>query len=90
MGLWHGANWTFVFWGLYHSLFIYLERFILKYRSRKSFLNNKIITVSTTLLISMLSWIPFRAQNLEDTLIIYIRLFDLKILLHIHLKKIIT
>jgi alginate O-acetyltransferase complex protein AlgI len=25
-GLWHGANWTFVVWGLYHGLFLVLER----------------------------------------------------------------
>jgi alginate O-acetyltransferase complex protein AlgI len=25
-GLWHGANWTFVIWGLYHGLFLVLER----------------------------------------------------------------
>jgi len=25
-GLWHGANWTFVIWGLYHGLFLVIER----------------------------------------------------------------
>lgn len=25
-GLWHGASWTFVVWGLYHGLFLVLER----------------------------------------------------------------
>jgi alginate O-acetyltransferase complex protein AlgI len=25
-GLWHGANWTFVIWGLYHGVFLVLER----------------------------------------------------------------
>ena len=25
-GLWHGANWTFVVWGLYHGLFLVIER----------------------------------------------------------------
>lgn len=27
-GLWHGANWTFVLWGLYHGLFLLLEEFV--------------------------------------------------------------
>jgi alginate O-acetyltransferase complex protein AlgI len=27
-GLWHGANWTFVVWGLYHGAFLSLERFL--------------------------------------------------------------
>ena len=25
-GLWHGANWTFVVWGLFHGLFLVIER----------------------------------------------------------------
>lgn len=27
-GLWHGASWTFVIWGLYHGVFLLLEEFI--------------------------------------------------------------
>ena len=27
-GLWHGANWTFVIWGLYHGFFLLLESYI--------------------------------------------------------------
>jgi alginate O-acetyltransferase complex protein AlgI len=27
-GLWHGANWTFVIWGLYHGCFLLLEEYI--------------------------------------------------------------
>ena len=29
-GLWHGASWNFVFWGLYYFFFLCLEKFILK------------------------------------------------------------
>lgn len=29
-GLWHGANWNYVLWGLYFGVFIGLERFVLK------------------------------------------------------------
>lgn len=28
-GLWHGASWNFVFWGLYYGLFLLLEKFVL-------------------------------------------------------------
>ena len=28
-GFWHGADWTFIFWGLYFALFLLLERFFL-------------------------------------------------------------
>ena len=27
-GIWHGANWTFVVWGLYHGLLLILEKFV--------------------------------------------------------------
>ena len=27
-GLWHGASWTFVFWGIYHGLFLLIEEFV--------------------------------------------------------------
>jgi len=27
-GLWHGANWTFIFWGLLHGLYRAIERFV--------------------------------------------------------------
>ena len=26
MGLWHGANWTFVIWGIYHAILIFIYR----------------------------------------------------------------
>ena len=34
MGLWHGANWTFVFWGLYHASMIFLERKLKNFRGK--------------------------------------------------------
>ena len=27
-GLWHGANWTFVLWGLYHGFFLLVEEYV--------------------------------------------------------------
>ena len=27
-GLWHGANWTFVFWGLYYCVLLILEKYV--------------------------------------------------------------
>ena len=29
-GFWHGANWTFIIWGLYFALFLIMEKFFLK------------------------------------------------------------
>lgn len=74
MGLWHGASWAFVFWGVYHAFFVFIERQTkkIKYFSRiqKPFLGFIIV-----LPIVMLSWIPFRSADLADTFILYSKLF---------------
>ncbi len=67
MGLWHGANWTFIFWGLYHATMIFFERLLKPVKEKFSFLNNTILTWILTVSLAMLSWIPFRAKNLTDT-----------------------
>lgn len=69
MGLWHGANWTFVFWGVYHSILIWLERMLKPLRDKMPWLNAKWIGWCITLPLAMLSWIPFRAVNLTSTFI---------------------
>lgn len=65
MGLWHGANWTFLLWGLYHATIIYAYRKIKKY-SRISI--NPRLAIFITLPIMMLGWIPFRAVSVEQSL----------------------
>ena len=69
MGLWHGANWTFVFWGLYHATMVFIERKLKPIRDRFKFLNSYIICWAITLPLAMLSWIPFRAKTLSDTFV---------------------
>ncbi len=71
MGLWHGANWTFVVWGLYHATFIFAERKLLPLREKFPFLGNYWIVWPLTLALAMLSWIPFRANSLGDTFIMF-------------------
>ncbi len=34
-GIWHGASWNFIFWGLYFGIFIFIERLIGKKRIKK-------------------------------------------------------
>lgn len=76
MGLWHGAAWGFFFWGLYHATFIFL------YRVTSPALENlpqrvcKVGGWAITLLVSMLGWIPFRAQSLSSALDMYAKIFN--------------
>lgn len=61
-GIWHGANWTFIFWGIWHGAFIILERIINieKYKSFQIIILRHIYTV----LIFVVGWVLFRADNL--------------------------
>jgi alginate O-acetyltransferase complex protein AlgI len=60
-GLWHGANWTFLFWGIYHGGFLVLERITgIREISREKY---RILRRSTTLLIVIIGWVLFRSEN---------------------------
>lgn len=59
-GLWHGAAWNFVFWGLLHGFFLILER------GKFGVLLDKLPNVVKhvyTLSVVMLAWVFFRAEN---------------------------
>ncbi|TBV28145.1 MBOAT family protein [Meridianimaribacter sp. CL38] len=60
-GLWHGASWTFIVWGLFHGLFIIIERIGLK----KVLVKNRIVSHFYLLLIVTVSWVFFRSDNLS-------------------------
>ncbi|MEO6687031.1 MAG: MBOAT family O-acyltransferase [Dyadobacter sp.] len=76
MGFWHGANWTFMLWGGYHATIIFFERLLKPFRDRVRFFNLKIVQWGITLLLVMLSWIPFRAGSLRDTFIMFSKVFS--------------
>lgn len=86
MGLWHGASWTFVFWGIYHAFFIYMERKLSNILFFKSKLHS-LIGWFIVLPIVMLSWIPFRAVNMGDTFILYGKMFNLDNYFHYTLRE---
>jgi len=67
-GLWHGASWTFVVWGLLHGITYLVERLFSKLFSftpntKLSFLNI-VLGIKTFLLVTAF-WVFFRAENFE-------------------------
>jgi D-alanyl-lipoteichoic acid acyltransferase DltB (MBOAT superfamily) len=76
MGLWHGANWTFVAWGLYHACFIYGYRKTAGLRNRLPNILRQYGGGCLTLVVVMLGWIPFRARSMTTTAVMYGKLFD--------------
>jgi alginate O-acetyltransferase complex protein AlgI len=63
-GLWHGAKWTFVAWGLYHGAFLVVERAGLG----KVLGENSIVSHLYTLLTVLIGWILFRADTFAQAL----------------------
>ncbi|MFT6982942.1 MAG: alginate O-acetyltransferase complex protein AlgI [Crocinitomicaceae bacterium] len=61
-GFWHGASWTFVIWGVYHGVFLLIER--LGFDKILNFVY-KPIRIAYTLLIVMIGWVLFRSETLE-------------------------
>lgn len=63
-GLWHGANLTFIAWGLIHGFFLLLEGFnIIPVKKAKNILS-KIIVHIYTLLVILLTFVIFRADSI--------------------------
>jgi alginate O-acetyltransferase complex protein AlgI len=71
MGFWHGANWTFIVWGLYHAVFITVYRVTQPWRERLSEAVRSIGGWMVTLLFVMLAWVPFRAESIHDAIAMY-------------------
>lgn len=70
-GLWHGASWTFVFWGLYHGVFLLLEQYVPFFnrnggtgeqasRARRAFGHVYLV------LVVLIGWVFFRAETIDQ------------------------
>ncbi len=76
MGLWHGANWTFVIWGLYHALLIAIYRIIAAPAARLPTWLRTYGGWGITLFLVMLGWIPFRANTVDDAIAMFAKLIS--------------
>ncbi len=82
-GLWHGANYTFIVWGLLHGAFQIVGSLTLKYRDKawqkiKINPNGKFVSclrIIGTFIIVDFCWIFFRANNINDAAIAITKIF---------------
>jgi len=75
-GFWHGANWTFIVWGLYHSI-LFLPSFIFNTNRKytKSIIGeNKLIPnpkeflqLGITFILVTIGWVIFRSETIYDS-----------------------
>lgn len=72
-GLWHGAAWNFVLWGAFHGLFLILDRlFLLKFYK----VIGKYPSILITFIITMLGWVLFRTDSLNQAIYFAEKLFS--------------
>ena len=71
-GLWHGASWNFVLWGVFHGTFLILDRLFMVGFLKKM---GRLPAILLTFLVVMLGWVVFRAETVGDALHFYQALF---------------
>ena len=86
-GFWHGANWTFIFWGLLNA--IYFLPLLLLHKNRQNldivakrqiFPNIKeFFQVVTTFTLTVFAWIFFRSETITDAFRYVAKIFSLSI-----------
>ena len=59
-GLWHGANWTFVVWGLFHGALLAIEKL---FKSLGITLKNRFVKIALVFMLVNIGWIFFRSPN---------------------------
>jgi alginate O-acetyltransferase complex protein AlgI len=77
-GLWHGASWNFVAWGLLHGTALAAHKLFRDLRGGKPALP-RIIGIPATFVFVSLCWIPFRASSFAITRTILTRMFTLAV-----------
>ncbi|MES2377300.1 MAG: MBOAT family O-acyltransferase [Bacteroidota bacterium] len=64
-GLWHGANWTFIAWGLINGLLIVLES-VFKISSKRGHWLTTVCKTIITFLLICFTWVFFRSANIHE------------------------
>lgn len=82
-GIWHGANWTFILWGLVHGSLQCVEKMLgldpkgkIMYSHRLKGL--KLIRIIITFVLVDIAWILFRLPNMNVVRIVFHKIFNLE------------
>lgn len=62
-GLWHGASWTFIVWGLYHGFFLGLERTVFGRLMDRAW---RPVSHLYAVLVAVVGWVFFRAESIHQ------------------------
>jgi len=74
-GFWHGASWSFIVWGLYHGVFLLLERGVFGKIVKKL---PHVFAWLYTAIIVLIGWVIFRAESMERAALYIKSMFNVK------------
>lgn len=86
-GFWHGANWTFIIWGLLNAIYFLPLLIFNKNRHHIDVVAanrllpsvKEVLSILFTFLLTVIAWIFFRAENLHHAISYITRLFSMDI-----------
>jgi alginate O-acetyltransferase complex protein AlgI len=73
-GLWHGAGWTFIMWGVLHGFYLVINhawrlvRKALGHDLKRSTLLGRFASMTLTFVVVVIGWVFFRAENFDAAL----------------------
>jgi alginate O-acetyltransferase complex protein AlgI len=75
-GLWHGAAWNFVLWGVFHGLFLILDRlFLIKLLAKFG----SFFSMLFTYIVTLVGWVLFRADSIEQLKLYLSKMFSFQL-----------
>ena len=77
-GIWHGANWTFIIWGIMHGMFQIVEKMFNQHKCNYGIIG-KTIKIFVTFMLVNFAWIFFRMPSLADAVGVIRRIFDVSL-----------
>lgn len=83
-GLWHGAHWVFIIWGLYHGLWMVLERLIGEERLQKI---PAMLRIAFSFFVVVIGWVFFRVEYLSKGIAFIQKMFSFDFNTHQPLEK---
>lgn len=73
-GIWHGANWTFIFWGCLHGAYQVLEKMFGMQKCTTRNLGIRLLRISFTFVLVTIAWVFFRQPTIGDAFGVFERM----------------
>lgn len=74
-GFWHGADWTFLVWGLFHGALLIAERRFGWQEVATTALLPRLLRRLLTVLLFVIGWVVFRAESIEEAMVMIGHMF---------------